>query len=332
MVGDFRAPWWARNPHVQTLLPRLLRRQPLVSLQRERVELPDGDFLDLDWLNAGRSDSHQPIIVILHGLEGNSASPYAQGMLAALAARGWRALVMQFRGCSGELNRLPRAYHSGDIEDADTIFKLVRSRYPQAPMAAIGYSLGGNVLLKYLGERDSSNELIVAVAISVPFLLSECADRLQQGFSRFYQKVLLASLVQKTRAKFSQMACPLERRDFESIATIRDFDEQVTAPLHGFKDATDYYTRSSCRQYLKCITVPTLIVQAADDPFLTPAVIPGQGEISATTQLQLSARGGHVGFIYGKHPWRARHWLEERVPEFLSHHIESKNSTCQGLG
>jgi predicted alpha/beta-fold hydrolase len=326
MEDNFRAPWWGRNPHVQTLLPRLVRRRLLVNLRRERVEMPDGDFLDLDWLRPPAADDRRPIVVIMHGLEGNSASPYAQGMLAALAARQWPALVMHFRGCSGELNRLPRAYHSGDTGDAAAIFAILRARYPRVPLAAVGYSLGGNVLLKHLGEQGASTVLAAAVAISVPFLLSECADRLQQGFSRFYQKALLASLVQKTRAKFAILPCPIPDLALDAIATIRDFDEHLTAPLHGFKSAADYYARSSCRQYLRGITVPTLIVQSADDPFLTPAVIPSPKELSATTQLQLSAHGGHVGFIYGPHPWRVQHWLEERVPDFLSQHIEPANS------
>lgn len=329
----FRAPWWLRNPHLQTLWQRFARRRPLVALRRERLELPDGDFLDLDWARPidgpepARRDAHgaagTPLVIVLHGLEGSSASPYAQGMLAAVAARGWRGVVMHFRGCSGELNRLPRSYHSGETGDIAHVLALLRERWPQASCAAIGYSLGGNVLLKYLGERGAAAGLDAAAAVSVPFLLHDSADRLDRGFSRFYQKILVGSLVQKVAQKFARMRSPIPLDGVAASRNFREFDDRVTAPLHGFNDAAEYYERSSSRQYLRGIAVPSLIVQARDDPFMTPAVIPEAGELAPSVRLEVSDRGGHVGFVAGAAPWRPRYWLEDRIPAFLAEHLRA---------
>ncbi len=341
--GEFRAPWWLRNPHLQTLWQRFARRRPLVALRRERLELPDGDFLDLDWARpldgsepAG-PDAHgaagTPLVVVLHGLEGSSASPYAQGMLAAVAARGWRGVVLHFRGCSGELNRLPRSYHSGETGDIAYVLELLRGRHPQAPRAAIGYSLGGNVLLKYLGERGEAAGLDAAAAVSVPFLLHDSAERLDRGFSRFYQKLLVGSLTQKVAQKFAHMPSPIALDGVAASRNFHEFDDRVTAPLHGFSDAAEYYERASSRQYLKGIAVPTLIVQARDDPFMTPAVIPEAAELAPPVRLEVSDRGGHVGFVAGAAPWRPRYWLEERIPAFLAGHLRARpHARCQGAG
>lgn len=336
----FRAPWWLRNPHLQTLWQRFARRRPLVALRRERLELPDGDFLDLDWARpihgsepAARDAARTPLVIVLHGLEGSSASPYAQGMLAAVAARGWRGVVMHFRGCSGELNRLPRSYHSGETGDIAYVLALLREHWPQAPRAAIGYSLGGNVLLKYLGERGAAAGLEAAAAVSVPFLLHDSADRLDRGFSRFYQKILVGSLVQKVAQKFARMRSPIPLDAAAASRNFREFDDRVTAPLHGFSGAAEYYERSSSRQYLRAIAVPILILQARDDPFMTPAVIPGAGELAPSVRLEVSDRGGHVGFVTGVLPWRPRYWLEERIPAFLAGHLRAwPGARCQGAG
>jgi predicted alpha/beta-fold hydrolase len=324
MRSRFVAPWWLRNPHLQTLWPRLQRRGRLVPMRRERIDTDDGDFLDLDWSGHAPASEDAPVVLLIHGLEGNSDSPYAQGMLAAIARHRWRGVVMHFRGCSGELNRLPRSYHSGETGDPGSVIERIRARYPRAPLAVIGYSLGGNVLLKYLGEATRQGTVDAAVAVSVPFLLSPSADRLQQGFSRVYQRLLLDSLKAKTRQKFAAMAPPVDLDGLASLPSIRAFDDMVTAPIHGFADAADYYARNSSRQFLGTIDVPTLIVHAADDPFMTPAVIPAPSELSPMVQLEVSDRGGHVGFVDGPWPWRARHWLEDRVPEFLAAALERR--------
>ncbi len=298
---------------MQTLWPYLFRRTPQVELKRERLELPDGDFLDLDWSTNGSG----PIVVILHGLEGSSDSKYVRGLLKAVHERGWRGVVMHFRGCSGEPNRLPRSYHSGETGDLAYVVDLLRQREPEAPLFVVGFSLGGNVLLKWLGQTGALAPVKAAVAVSVPFLLGESAKRLDQGFSRIYQWGLMRSMRQSVAEKRKRMALPLQIEDLSVLRTFRDFDEHVTAPLHGFAGANDYYARSSSRQYLKGIQIPTLVVQSCDDPFMTDAVIPQKKELSTTIELELYDSGGHVGFVGGGWPWAPRCWLEKMILQYL---------------
>jgi hypothetical protein len=291
----------------------LVRRAPRVPLQRERLELPDGDFLDLDWL--APVDANGPLVVVLHGLEGSSDSQYARGLLAAARRRGWRAVVMHFRGCSGEPNRLARSYHSGDTGDLAHVITELRARSPRLPIGVVGYSLGGNVLLKWLGETGSA-VIDAAVAVSVPYDLACAAERLARGVSRLYQWELLRRLRASLRRKCRRIALPL-RVEAGALRTFRDFDEHVTAPLHGFRGADHYYAVASARQYLPGIRVPTLLLHARDDPFMTEQAIPRPQELSATTTLELYAHGGHVGFVGGAWPWRPLYWLEQRIPQFL---------------
>ena len=309
----FVPAWWCRGPHMQTLWPYLFRRTPQVELRRERLELPDGDFLDLDWTK----NSHGPIVIVLHGLEGSSDSKYARGLLKAVHEHGWRGVVMHFRGCSGEPNRLPRSYHSGETTDLAYVVKLLRDREPGTPLFVVGFSLGGNVLLKWLGETGANAPIQAAVAVSVPFLLGESAKRLDQEFSRVYQWGLMHSMRNAVAEKRRRMKLPLKIQDLSKLKTFWDFDEHITAPLHGFAGADDYYARSSSRQYLKGIQVPTLIVQSRDDPFMTDAMIPQDGELSSAVELELYDSGGHVGFIQGAWPWAPRCWLEGRILRHL---------------
>jgi predicted alpha/beta-fold hydrolase len=317
MDGCFKAAWWCRGPHAQTLWARLARRPPQVALWRERLELPDGDFIDLDWTENGSG----PIVIVLHGLEGSSDSPYARGLLRAVEQRGWRGVVMHFRGCSGEPNRLPRSYHSGDIGDLAFFVDTLKRREPPVTLAVVGFSLGGNVLLKWLGKTGDMSTIHAAVAVSVPFVLHGAAARLQQGFSRLYQWQLLRSLRHTVDAKRRRMELSLKIRDLSALRNFRDFDEHVTAPLHGFDSADHYYTVSSSRQYLRGITVPTLLLHARDDPFMTESAIPRPDELSESVTLELSPRGGHVGFVAGIWPWRPRYWLDERIPEYLAQYL-----------
>jgi predicted alpha/beta-fold hydrolase len=294
---------------MQTLWPFLFRRQPRVELKRERTELPDGDFLDLDWT----TNDDGPIVLVLHGLEGSSNSKYARGLLKAVHERGWRGVVMHFRGCSGEPNRLPRSYHSGETGDLAHIVDLLRRREPATPLFVVGFSLGGNVLLKWLGETGRQAQIDAAVAVSVPFLLAESARRLEQGFSRLYQWGLMRSMRQSVAEKRKRMELPLKIGDLSALKTFRDFDEHVTALLHGFAGADDYYQRSSSRQYLKGIEIPTLILHARDDPFMTEAVFPQDDELSPATRLEIYDSGGHVGFVAGRYPWYPDYWLEGKI-------------------
>lgn len=313
--SEFRPAWWLSSAHLQTLWAPLFRRPTRLQLRRERFELDDGDFLDLDW-TTGESG---PVVLVLHGLEGSSQSPYALGLLAALQRRGWRGAVMHFRGCSEEPNRLERSYHSGETGDLSTVVNRLRSREPDMKLGVIGCSLGGNVLLKWLGETGEKAPIDAAVAVCVPFLLGDVADRLDRGFSRVYRQHLLRALRRKLRRKYSTRAPPpeLDFRVIERAKTMRSFDDAVTAPLHGFANAEEYYRCSSCRQFLGSIARPTLILHALDDPFMIEAVVPERDELSPTTRLELSARGGHVGFVNGP-PWKPGYWLEDRVPAFVA--------------
>lgn len=320
--SSFVAPWWCRGPHLQTLWPYLLRAAPRVDLRRERLELPDGDFLDLDWTTG----AHGPIVLVVHGLEGSSDSKYARGILRAIHTRGWRGVLMHLRGCSGEINRLPRRYHSGETGDLAHVIGVLRARFPANPLAAVGYSLGGNMLLKYLGEQRQPAPLVAAVGVSVPFLLDDSANRMNRGFSRLYQRALVRRLQRATLAKQQRMRLPITTDDVMCLGSFWEFDEHVTAPLHGFHGARHYYTESSSRRFLSAITVPTLLIHAADDPFMTPAVIPSTSELSPATQLELSPEGGHVGFVTGPWPWRARYWLEERIPGYLAGYLDTDSN------
>lgn len=293
-----------------------------MSLRTERLDLPDGDFLDLHWT----TNNGQPIVIVLHGLEGCSQSPYVRGLLHALQRIGLRAVVMHFRGCSGTPNRLPRSYHSGDTADLAYLVQTLRQREPRTPLMAVGYSLGGNVLLKWLAEAGAQAPLTGAVAVSVPFVLAQSAKRMNKGFSRVYQWKLLKSMRRRIDAKLRHMSLNITATNLSSLRSFRQFDDAVTAPLHGFNDADHYYALASCRQYLRTIVVNTLILHARDDPFMTQHVIPTADELSPDVQLELYEAGGHVGFIAGPWPWRARYWLEERIPQYLQQHLQQNDA------
>ena len=292
----FRPAWWLPGPHLQTLWPALLRRRGKPVLARERIELPDGDFLDLDWNRSGVEDA--PLVLLLHGLEGSSASPYAWGLLAEFERRGWPAALMHFRGCSGEPNRLARSYHSGETGDLALMIEELASRFPGRPMFAAGVSLGGNVLLKWLGEVGPRATLTGAVAVSVPLDLGRCAERMEQGFSKVYRRYLVGELHRKIRVKFtSWKESPVDLAALRKWCTFREFDENVTAPLHGFDGAEDYYRRSSSGPYVSRIRIPTPIVQAKNDPFLPGSVVPRLSPVGApgspTARRPRRIRDGH---------------------------------------
>ncbi|MEX2523617.1 MAG: hydrolase [Gammaproteobacteria bacterium] len=324
--SKFRAAWWLPGPHSQTLWPFLFKPRRLPRLRRERLELPDGDFVDL----CLTEHDGGPVIALFHGLEGCVQSHYAARMLSAIHDRGWHGIFMHFRGCSGEVNRLDRSYHSGETGDIAFLLDTLAARNPDSPLFAIGYSLGGNALLKYLGERGNDTPLTAAAAVSVPFLLADGADRLNRGLSRLYQYRLIHSLQKKVLRKFNGRRQEYSVGEVARLNCFRDFDEHVTAPLHGFTGADDYYQRSSSRQYLRDIRIPTLILHARDDPFMTPDAIPGDDELPASVRLELSRRGGHVGFVSGTVPGRPVYWLEQRIPAFLSEQIQGARDKGQG--
>ena len=323
MHDDFQPAWWLPGPHLQTLFGALCRTPPRLQRQRERLWLDDGDFLDLDW--HGPHEAEAPLVLVLHGLTGSSASHYVLGLQQQLAARGWASVALNWRGCSGEPNLLPRGYHSGVSEDVVSVVRHLQAQRPLAPLYAVGYSLGGNVLLKYLGESGEDSGLQAAVAVSVPFRLDHCAERIDRGFSKVYQAHFMRQLVAYVRDKqqrFSaeghheRLAALQQLGPLQGMRTFWDFDGRFTAPLHGYADADDYYRRASSRFYLERIRTRTLIIQSSDDPFVFAHSVPPAHELSASTRLELHHQGGHVGFIGGA-PGRPRYYLEERIPAWL---------------
>lgn len=312
----FSSPWWARNGHVQTILAKYLQRVA-IAYQSQRLELPDGDFVDLAW-GLPRLPDCRPLVVLFHGLEGCVESHYAKGMMAAVHARGWQPVLMHFRGCSGVPNRALKAYHSGAIEDPHYLLQQLASRFPGRPLAAIGYSLGGNMLVNYLAERGDT-PLSCAAVVSAPLQLAACAERIDQGFSRVYQRYLLSRMKHNWQQRLARHPTQAWSGSLAQIRSLKQFDDMITAPVHGFKDADDYYRRCSGLDKLNAIITPTLVIHAADDPFMSAAVIPDPASLPAAVHYELSQTGGHVGFMQGP-PWRPRFWLEQRIPDWLASH------------
>ena len=319
--STFKPAWWLPHAHLQTLWSSFSQRGKGLQRRRERVQTADGDFLDLDWCGTGNT----PLVILLHGLSGSSASTYILGLQDAIDKQGWRSVALNFRGCSGTPNQIARSYHSGETEDIHFVYHLLRKREPSSPFMAVGYSLGGNVLLKWLGEGREL-DLLAAVAVSVPFRLDNCADRMRQGFSRIYQRQLVDELlgsVEHKKIYLDGMGRYEEAERLKALGKLQDvrdfwqFDGRITAPLYGFASAKHYYDHSSSRGYLAKIDVPTLILQAEDDPFMTTEGFPQEFELSDCTTLELSSQGGHVGFVGGNIPLRPQYWLDRRIPEWL---------------
>ncbi|MCX4027094.1 hydrolase [Endozoicomonas sp. SM1973] len=319
----FKPAWWLPGPHLQTIWSPLLRRPLALTRQRERVTTTDGDFIDLDWYNPQKCHN---LALILHGLTGNSNSHYVIGLQQALHKIGWNSVAMNFRGCSGEPNLLPRGYHSGDTNDLTFIINHLEQKTPYLKIAVIGFSLGGNVLLKWLGEAQQNRSVIASVAVSVPFQLDLCAKQMNQGFAKVYRNFFLRDLIQYIEIKKSSFIAQGATEYHKALSTLGnikryktfwDFDHNVTAPLHGFSGAADYYRRSSSKHYLSAINCPTLIIHSLDDPLISTACLPKEQDLSEFTELELTTTGGHVGFIGGEHPMKPNYYLEQRIPQFL---------------
>jgi uncharacterized protein len=312
----FSAPWWCRNRHLQTFWGPLLRRGGL-SLRRERVDTEDGDFVDLDWLDG---PAGAPLVLLLHGLEGTARSHYIVGMLREIAARGWRGVVMNFRSCSGELNRLPRFYHSGDTGDLDAIVTRLTRREPEVRLGVAGVSIGGNIVLKWLGERemDVPKQVHAAVAICVPFDLTVCARALDRGFERVvYTANFMRTMKRKVKLKARALPGFVDVAAARRARTFAEYDRVVTAPLSGFVDEMDYWTRASCRPYLARIRARALVINALDDPFVPSEALPDPAALPPGVALVLTERGGHVGFVDSLRPGRAS-WAERTAIDFLA--------------
>lgn len=318
----YKAPFWLPGGHLQTIVGAILPRTPQIQYRRERWELDDGDFVDVDWVDTKPEPSQQkkPILVIFHGLEGSSQSPYAKSLLAAAFTRGWHGAVIHFRGCSGEPNRLPRFYYAGDSDEIDTMLSRIRTMYPDHPVYAVGYSLGGNALLKWLGETGSSSQhkISKAVAVSAPMDLKATAVALDKGPNRFlYTPMFVNSLRRKALHLSARYPGMLDNNRVRRAKTIHDIDNAVTAIVYGAKDATDYYHKNAAKPFLKNIMLPTLIINARNDPFLPAQFLPGADEVSAHVTLDYPEQGGHIGF-YSPFISHEKSWLPTRIIEFLA--------------
>lgn len=327
ITSDFVAPWWARNCHIQTIFPRYFQKRQTLSYRTEDLSLPDGDVLNLVWV--GDVEKAKALVVLFHGLEGSIDSHYCNDLAAHLHQQGYAVVLMHFRGCAGVPNLLPRAYHSGETEDPWFVLSCLQQRFPNIPKFAIGFSLGANMLLKLLGERPEQQIITGAIAVSAPLLLDECSKSINRGFSRIYQAYLLKSML-------NTLALKMENIDYQGLLNIgsgqlskiknfRDFDQHVTAPLHGFLNADDYYHRCSALPYLSKIATTTLIVHAKDDPFMNDKILPTKEQLSPLVRVEVSQHGGHCGFVQGS-PWNPKIWLHCRVIQFIDSMITDQSN------
>ncbi|HJU22666.1 MAG TPA: alpha/beta fold hydrolase [Casimicrobiaceae bacterium] len=312
----YRAPRWLAGGHAQTIWPFRLPR-PHVALRRERMETPDGDFWDVDWLDAP-APAHAPLVVLFHGLEGGSASHYARALLALLAQRRWRGVVPHFRGCGGTANRLPRAYHSGDYAEVGAMIDAIRARTGTSRIHAVGVSLGGSALLNWLGRMgsDASRAITAAAAVSAPIDLMAAGLAIDRGVNRIYAKHFLATLKPKSLAIAARFPGLLDARRIRRVRTMYEFDDIVTAPLHGFKGTIDYWTRASSKPWLSAIGVPTLVLNARNDPFIPASSLPATRDVSRDVALEQPRGGGHAGFATGPFPGNVG-WLPQRLLHYF---------------
>ena len=320
--ADYEPPFFLRNGHAQTLFHTLLRRVGGVTYRRERIDTPDRDFLDLDWSQRG----HRRLAVVTHGLEGSTRSNYVRGMVRTLNRHGWDALAWNLRGCSGDMNRQLRFYHSGATEDLEAVVRYALTAHDYRKVALVGFSLGGNMVLKYLGEeRAVSPRICGAAAVSVPCDLACAAEELARPTNRHYTRYFLWSLHQKIRAKMEAMPGRIDDEGYRHLKTMRDFDDRYTAPLSGFDDAEDYWKQSSCRPFLRQIRVPALLINAKDDPFLGATCYPlAEAEANPHFFLEVPEYGGHVGFV--QFGCGGTYWSEERVVAFLERHAGRRDA------
>ena len=317
----FKPAWWCRGPHAQTIFGGLFRSTSRLKLDRVRLEMPDGDFLDVDFLEGppanGKKDT--PLVLILHGLEGSSRASYVQSLLAEARNRGLNAAAMNMRMCSGEPNRLRETYHSGKTEDLNFLVRYLESEGHQR-IYLVGFSIGGNIVLKWLGEQEArvAGKIQKAAAVSVPYDLAKSVELMDHGFNReVYTRALLASLKAKVLAKEKRFPEAVQHDRLKRCRTFKEFDSLVTAPLNGFKDAMEYWSQASCKNFIPSIRVPTLLIQAEDDPFFPGRLLPPEIAGSKYLKALTLPRGGHLGFIAGKWPWKQEPWLENTILDFF---------------
>ncbi|MDD9889850.1 MAG: alpha/beta fold hydrolase [Gammaproteobacteria bacterium] len=322
-IDRLSPPWWLQGGHSQTLFRKFSPTES-VKQKRERIELDDRDFIDLDW-SADAPTGHEAsetIVFILHGLCGCSGSSYIQSLQALLSKQGVSSVVMNFRGCSGEVNRKAKAYHSGASEDVNEVFTKFSTKYPSKNFVCIGFSLGANVMLKWLGEIGEHRRISKAAAVSTPFSLKYCSQAMLSGPSRIYGKYFVWRLVKELQTKLAvfeanrfeeELELLKSLGDFSSVKTLWEFDEAVTAPLNGFKHAEDYYHRCSSDKFLSAINTETLLIQSKNDPLIPPESVPAAQFLRSNIHLHLEDTGGHVGFFDGQR----EKWLENQLMRYL---------------
>lgn len=324
--SDFQPAWWLRNHHLQTMAAKFLRKRLVVETFTEVLELPDGDFVDISWTEQINNDDPRPLAVVLHGLEGSKDSHYAKGMLLALKKAGFVAVLMHFRGCSGRPNRLARAYHSGETGDIHFFTEYLQSQFPNKPMALVGFSLGGNVAVRYLAQYPN-NPYRAAAVVCAPLDLASCSRFINSGSSKIYQNYLLNMLKASTTIKIEQgLIDHLTPNQVAEIDHMWQFDDLVTAPLHDFNGAADYYQKASGGPVLSEIKQPCLVIHAQDDPFLSHSDIVKFADVPEHVEFEVSKRGGHVGFIAGSNPFKPNYWLEPRVTGYLRQYFNFSQS------
>lgn len=314
----YRSPPWLIGGHAQTIVPATLLPAPAVDYRRERWATPDDDFIDVDFALPEPADEAAPILVLFHGLEGSSHSRYALATMRLFADRGWRALVVHFRGCSGEPNLLPRAYHSGDSDEGDWVLRRMHARWPGARLHAAGVSLGGNMLAKWLGEREQDASFVTAAAsIGSPLDLAAGGAALSRGFNMIYTRMFLATLRAKTLAKIARFPHVAQIERVQQARDLYEYDNAYTAPVHGFRDTDDYWTRASGRPWLRAVKLPHLVLNARNDPFVPAASLPSARDVSAYVQLEQPEHGGHIGFA-GASVRHGPHFIAGRLFEFFT--------------
>ena len=315
--SSYRAPLWLPGAHLQTIVPARLVPLPRVAYRRERWDTPDGDFVDVDFALPEPAAADAPVLVLFHGLEGCAQSHYARAVMRAAADRGWRGVVPHFRGCSGEPNRMARAYHSGDSEEGDWILRRIHARFPAAALHAVGVSLGGNMLAKWLGERGAEAGFVAAAAsVGAPLDLAAGGEALARGFNLVYTKMFLATLRGKALAKIARFPGLAAAEAIRASRNLYDFDNVYTAPVHGFRDTEDYWARASAKPHLGGVTVPHLVLNARNDPFVPAASLPRPQDVSRFVHLEQPQEGGHIGFAAGAPPGHLD-WLPQRLLRFF---------------
>lgn len=324
MSNFFTPSFLLKNRHIQTLYSSLFKKVPTHDFDIEIFELSDGDFIECYWYNKRETNSNKPIVLLFHGLTGSYKSSYILGTMRELDKNSYNSVLVHFRSSSGVMNRKPNSYHSGKTDDAMEFIKSLKDRFTDSKIFAIGYSLGGNVLLKMLGEMADASPIHAAISISAPMQLDICSNQMNRGFSRFYQHLLLKdlnkSLEQKYKTHDMKSLINLDIKDIKKLSTFWEFDNAYTAPIHGFASAQDYYTKSSSKQFLKHIKTNTLVIHALDDPFTTPEILPKEDELSRYVKLEIHQKGGHVGFVEGSF-LKPKYWLEERIINYFNEFV-----------